>query len=94
MWEKKETNRTPPKVDLVANPSAPPPSKTSGGGGRIVNLGQSILVKGELSGSEDLTIDGHVEGKISLQGHNLTIGQHGKINAELIARTVTILGKV
>jgi cytoskeletal protein CcmA (bactofilin family) len=59
-----------------------------------VNIGQSILVKGELSGSEDLTIDGHVEGKISLRDHNLTIGQHGRIQAELVARTVTILGTV
>ena len=71
-----------------------PPGAGGSADGKIVNLGQSILVKGELSGSEDLTIDGHVEGKISLKGHNLTIGQNGQIRAELVARTVTIRGKV
>jgi len=95
MWDKKDSNRTPLQDDYAApaattTPQAPAPT----GSGKIVNIGQSILVKGELSGSEDLTIDGQVEGKISLRDHNLTIGQHGKIRAELVARTVTIRGKV
>ncbi|MGD8375243.1 MAG: polymer-forming cytoskeletal protein [Acidobacteriota bacterium] len=93
MWEKKDSNRSPLNDDYAA-PPATPQAPTSTGSGKIVNIGQSILVKGELSGSEDLTIDGQVEGKISLKDHNLIIGQHGKIRAELVARTVTIRGKV
>lgn len=94
MWEKKENNRSPLNDDYAAPPATTPQAPTSTGSGKIVNIGQSILVKGELSGSEDLTIDGQVEGKISLKDHNLIIGQHGKIRAELVARTVTIRGKV
>ena len=45
----------------------------------VVNIGKSVVIKGELNGSEDLTIEGHVEGKIELRDHVLTIGPNGKI---------------
>ena len=94
MWEKKDTNNPAPN-NPVSRPAPPASTGTpSSAGGPIVNLGQSIRVKGELSGNEDLTVDGHVEGKISLKDHNLTIGQHGRIEAEVVARTVTILGRL
>jgi cytoskeletal protein CcmA (bactofilin family) len=60
----------------------------------IVNIGKSVVIKGELSGSEDLTIEGHVEGKIELREHLLTIGPHGKIKAEVFAKAVVVLGEV
>ncbi len=60
----------------------------------IVNIGKSVVIKGELSGSEDLTIEGHVEGKIELREHLLTIGPHGKIKAEIFAKAVVVLGEV
>ena len=50
--------------------------------------------KGKSSASEDLTIDGDVEGSIELGGHSLTIGQEANIKADLLAKTVTISGKV
>ena len=46
-----------------------------------VNIGKSVVIKGELSGSEDLTIEGQVDGKIELRQNVLTIGPNGKINA-------------
>jgi cytoskeletal protein CcmA (bactofilin family) len=61
---------------------------------KIVNIGQSIHIKGELSGNEDLTIEGKVEGKILLKDHHLTIGANGKITAEIQAKTVMVLGEV
>ena len=61
---------------------------------KIVNIGQSIHIKGELTGNEDLTIEGKVEGKIFLKDHNLTIGANGKITAEITAKTVMVLGEV
>ena len=61
---------------------------------KIVNIGQSIHIKGELTGNEDLTIEGKVEGKINLKDHNLTIGTNGKITAEIQAKTVMVLGEV
>jgi len=91
MWEKKETNRSSTPMEAPVRPTKTVPAT---GSNIVVNIGQSILVKGELSGSEDLTIDGQVHGKISLKDHNLTIGQHGRIEAELVAKKVTILGHV
>jgi cytoskeletal protein CcmA (bactofilin family) len=60
----------------------------------VVNIGKSVVIKGELNGSEDLTIEGHVEGKIELREHVLTIGPHGKIKAEVFAKAVIVLGEV
>ncbi len=59
---------------------------------QMANIGKSLQIKGELSGNEDLTIDGSVEGKIDLNGHNLTIGQSGRVVAEVGAKTVTVSG--
>jgi cytoskeletal protein CcmA (bactofilin family) len=53
-----------------------------------------VVIKGELSGSEDLTIEGHVEGKIQLRENVLTIGPNGKIKAEVFAKSVVVLGEV
>lgn len=61
---------------------------------KIVNIGQSIQIKGELTGNEDLTIEGKVEGKIILKDHNLTIGANGRIMAEIHAKTVVVVGEV
>jgi cytoskeletal protein CcmA (bactofilin family) len=60
----------------------------------VVNIGKSVVIKGELNGSEDLTIEGHVEGKIELKEHALTIGPNGKIKAEIFAKVVVVLGDV
>ena len=59
-----------------------------------VNIGKSVVIKGELSGSEDLTIEGHVEGKIELRQNVLTIGPNGKIKAQVFAKAVIVLGEV
>src|SRR5258706_2028183 len=67
----------------------PNPSKEE-----VINIGRSVFIKGELTGDEDLTIEGRVEGKIELKDHNLVIGPNGKINAEINAKNVTIIGSV
>jgi cytoskeletal protein CcmA (bactofilin family) len=59
-----------------------------------VNIGKSVVIKGELSGSEDLTIEGHCEGRIELRDNVLTIGPNGKIRAEVFAKAVIVLGEV
>ncbi len=88
MWDKKESGSRPSDTSHpIYNPDA-------GKGGRIVNIGPSIHIKGELQGDEDLTIDGRVEGKIELRDHNLTIGANGKIKADLFAKTIIIAGEV
>ena len=59
-----------------------------------VNIGKSVVIKGELTGSEDLTIEGHVEGKIELRQNVLTIGANARIKAQVFAKSVIILGEV
>ena len=59
-----------------------------------MNIGKSVIIKGELSGSEDLTIEGTVEGRIDLKDNVLTIGPNGKIKAEVFAKAVVVLGEV
>ena len=100
MWDKKETGaRTVPETG-AAPAYTPEPirttssSSTSSGSGRSAIIGPSIQIKGELQGDEDLTIDGRVEGKIELREHNLTIGQNGRIKADLFARNIVIAGEV
>ena len=61
---------------------------------KTVNIGKSVIIKGELNGSEDLAIEGQVEGKIELRQNVLTIGPNGKIKAQVFAKSVVILGEV
>ena len=58
------------------------------------HIGKSLVVKGELTGSEDLYIDGQVEGSIDLQGNNLTVGPNGQIRANVNAKGVIVQGKL
>ena len=60
----------------------------------LSTIGKSVVFKGELSGSEDLVIEGTVEGKIELRDHVLTVGAHAKIKAEVFAKIVIVLGEV
>jgi cytoskeletal protein CcmA (bactofilin family) len=60
----------------------------------VAHIGKSVLIKGELSGSEDLYLDGEVEGSIDLQDHSLTIGPHGRVRANVMAKDVVVHGKV
>lgn len=60
----------------------------------MVNIGKSVVIKGELSGSEDLTIEGTVEGKIELRQNVLTIGPNAKIKAQVFAKSVIVQGEV
>lgn len=60
----------------------------------VAHIGKSVLIKGELSGSEDLYLDGEVEGSVDLKQHSLTVGPHGRVRANIRAREVIVHGKV
>jgi cytoskeletal protein CcmA (bactofilin family) len=101
MWKRDEAVRSPavPTNDTAAAApaaqAARPDYTVKGQNERdVVNIGKSVVIKGELNGSEDLTIEGHVEGKIELRDHVLTIGPNGKIKAQLNAKAIVILGEV
>ena len=84
-----------------ASTSQPRPPQTSGGrapaprrGGGQATIGPSITIKGDVSGDEDLLIQGRVEGKIKLAKHNVTIGPDGSVKADVHGRTVVVEGQV
>jgi len=60
----------------------------------MASIGKSVVIKGELSGSEDLYLDGEVEGSIVLNGNSLTVGPNGRVRAHIKAREVIVHGKV
>jgi len=68
--------------------------KTDNFRAEVAHIGKTVLVKGELSGTEDLYLDGEVEGSIELRDHALVIGPHGKVRAHIHARDVVVHGKV
>ena len=105
MWKRDDVVRPPDdSADVEEHPLA---GLASAGGTRrassterpvsrdVVNIGKSVIIKGELSGSENLTIEGQFEGKIELRDNALTVGPNGKIKADLLfAKSVDILGRV
>src|SRR6476646_7266453 len=101
MWKRDEAVR-PTTGQPVAPPPNPAPTVAASPQREagtsmekdIVNIGKSVVIKGELNGSEDLTIEGHVEGTIQLRDHVLTIGPNGRIKAQIFAKAVIVLGEV
>lgn len=62
--------------------------------GEFALIGKSVVIKGELSGSEDLYLDGRVEGSIELRDHSLTVGPNGVVKANVSAKGVIVQGKL
>ncbi len=60
----------------------------------MANIGQSIVFKGELTGDEDLEIDGRVEGSVNLINNQLTVGANGQLQAEVNAKSIVVIGRV
>jgi len=83
-----------PQAPAPVAASSPHPSTNQKVESDIVNIGKSVVIKGELNGSEDLTIEGQVEGTIQLREHVLTIGPNGRIKAQVFAKSVIVLGQV
>lgn len=60
----------------------------------MANIGKSISIKGDLTGAEDLVIEGQVEGKVELPDHELTIGANGRVDADVHAKSVLVVGRI
>ncbi len=88
-----------PKPANAATPEMPPvsprftPTAQSASSDQAT-IGKSLCVKGEVTGSESLYIDGRVEGSINLPGHRVTIGRNGTVTANVVAREIVVLGKL
>src|SRR5215472_17431919 len=60
----------------------------------LAQIGKSVVIKGQLWGSEDLYVDGQVEGSISLKNNRLTVGPHGQVKASVEAKGIVVQGKL
>ena len=86
---------TPTPSSYEANPTrATPTTGTAAANTEQATIGKSLIVKGEVSGSESLYVDGKVDGSINLPGNRVTVGRNGQVSANITAREVVVLGKV
>ena len=100
MWTKQQPQTEPsappqaikPSVVAFGSPSTPALGSTPARG--QARLGASLQIKGHITGTEDLQIDGKVDGPISLRGHGLTVGPTAQLTSEIHAREVVVYGKV
>lgn len=96
MWKKDEeleaTANTPPP----AGSKTPPKPRTSKPqpGCELATIGRSITIRGDVTGDEDLLIQGRIEGTVDLKQHSVTVGPEGRVKADIKGRTVTIEGEV
>jgi len=102
MWSKQQSVAEPPVSSPAPGSSspvvpfgAPSTSRLGSSNSRSsARLGASIQIKGQITGAEDLQIDGNVDGPISLDGHELTVGSTAQLHSEIHAGEVTVSGKV
>ena len=107
MWKPNQAGPTSPATPEPARPATPASTFESGTArpvapvstpavpsGEQATIGKSLFVKGEVSGSESLYVDGKVEGTINLPGNRVTVGRNGQVAANITAREVVVLGKV
>lgn len=79
-----------PAAPAAAPSAAEPPRRSTD----RATIGPSIFIKGDLTGDEDLVIEGRVEGKVDLKQNNVTVGRNGRVRADVFGRIVTIEGEV
>ena len=78
----------------ASNPNSYNPVKTTTAPIEQATIGRSLVIKGEITGSEALYVDGRIEGKITLTDNRVTIGRNGIVQADITAREVIVMGKV
>ena len=102
MWNKQQAVADAPAAPPVQTATSPVVAFNAPSGTRLGNasvretarLGASLAIKGHITGTEDLRIDGKVDGPVSLRGHELTIGPTAQLNSEIQAGEVVVYGKV
>src|SRR3982751_3252273 len=91
--QSRPTTTPTPTVTSEPTPVAAPRNATLSTADQAT-IGKSLVIKGEVTGSESLYIDGRVEGSINLSGNRVTVGRNGIVNANIQAREIVVLGKV
>jgi len=97
MFDKHKANKTSeprmvePELAARTGPSGSPPFAAAG---KAAVIGPGIVIDGDISGSENLVIEGKVKGRIHLASHEVTVGQSGEVNADISAKVIRVAGKV
>src|SRR5579871_1753522 len=94
MLQSSENSFNPKSNVPASNPNSYNPVKTVTAPVDQATIGRTLVIKGEISGSESLYIDGRIEGKITMPDSRVTIGRNGKVDASIQAREVVVMGKV
>jgi cytoskeletal protein CcmA (bactofilin family) len=95
MWKKSEAEETRPQsMPPPQEQPAPAPRNPVSQNKEHAVIGPSISIKGDLTGEEDLLIEGRLEGKIEMRRHSVTIGKKGHIKADIYGKTITVEGTV
>src|SRR2546427_8418106 len=89
-----ERPATPATSSAVSEPTSSAPRPVTASTADQATIGKSLVIKGEVTGSESLYIDGRVEGSINLAGNRVAIGRNGVVAAHINAREIVVLGKV
>lgn len=79
---------------MPATPAYEPPARPAAPTGEQATIGKGLVIKGEITGTESLFIDGKVEGSVNLAGNRVTVGRNGQVAANITAREIVVLGKV
>jgi cytoskeletal protein CcmA (bactofilin family) len=91
VWKKEEEQPVRPTVATAASPE---PARAPAARSAPATIGPSIVVRGEVSGSEDLLVQGRIDGSIALNEHSVTVGGGGRVKANISGRVITIEGEV
>src|SRR5579883_2895586 len=105
MWKPNQSGNTSSTPSEPVRPAAPvtpsyeqnvrsTPAAAQSASADQATIGKSLIIKGEVTGSESLYIDGKVEGSINLPGNRVTVGRNGQVTANISAREIVVLGKV
>ncbi|TCK73728.1 bactofilin family protein [Acidipila rosea] len=105
MWKPNQSSSsTPTPTPEPARPATPSTpsfesntlrtSQAAPAAGDQATIGKSLVIKGEVTGSESLFIDGKIEGSVTLPGNRVTVGRNGQVSANITAREIVVLGKV
>jgi cytoskeletal protein CcmA (bactofilin family) len=81
-------------VRPLAPAPAPEPARSAPATGEQATIGKGLVIKGEITGTESLYVDGKVDGSITLPGNRVTVGRNGQVSASITAREIVVLGKV
>jgi len=92
VWKKKENEPLTPEP--AHRPEAPSPRPAAPRRSDRAVIGPTLKISGEISGEEEIVVQGRIDGKLRVKGQGVTVGKSGKVNADIHARTIRIEGQV